>query len=302
LIDINTLFCGRASIEYHRRDLVMIQNILVHIPTERPVQPVVDAAISMARYFDAHLTAISTGYIATSAAFVLEGAGAAAVAATLEVEQRRAGERTAAALSVFEAQAKAAGISFHCRSIEDIPVEASAAVCAAARLHDLTVVLQPDSDHVTFDNTIVSDILLGAGGAVFFVPYIFKGPFTPKRIGICWDGSRLAARALRDADPFLRQAESLVALAINTTEAAPAEASLNKLGSYLARYDHPTRLVDIPAQRSNIQPSLLSMAADADLDMLVMGAYGHSPLKEGILGGVTREMLQVMTIPTLMSH
>ena len=82
----------------------------------------------------------------------------------------------------------------------------------------------------------------------------------------------------------------------------PAEASLEKLGRYLARYDRPTRLVDLPAERGNIQPSILSMAADADLDMLVMGAYGHSPLKEGFLGGVTREMLDVMTIPTLMSH
>ena len=185
----------------------MIQNILVHVPTERSLRPVLDASISAARNFNARLDAFCTGYIATSAAFVLEGAGAAAVAATLEVEQRRAAERTAAALSVFEAQAKSSGIVYQRHSIEDIPVEASAAVCAAARLHDLTIVLQPNSDDHTFDNTIVTDILLGAGGPVMFVPYIFKGHFKPKRVGICWDGSRLAARALRDADPFLAQAE-----------------------------------------------------------------------------------------------
>jgi nucleotide-binding universal stress UspA family protein len=280
----------------------MIQNILVHIPTERAARPVVDASISLARAFDARLDALSTGYVATSAAFAVEGAGAAAVAATLEVEQRRAAERSAAALSVFEAEARSAGISYQCRSIDNIAVDAAAAVCAAARLHDLSIVLQPDTRHHSFDNTIVRDILLGAGGPVLFVPYIFSGAFKPKRVGICWDGSRLAARALRDAQPFLEQAESLFALSVNAADSIPAEASLEKLGAYLARFDHPTRLVDMPADRSNIQPFILSMAAEAGLDMLVMGAYGHSPLQEGILGGVTRETLQAMTVPTLMSH
>ena len=61
-------------------------------------------------------------------------------------------------------------------------------------------------------------------------------------------------------------------------------------------------MIDLPASRSEIQPSILSLAADENLDMLVMGAYGHSRLREGLLGGVTREMLRTMTLPTLMSH
>jgi len=64
----------------------------------------------------------------------------------------------------------------------------------------------------------------------------------------------------------------------------------------------PVRIIELPAARAEIQPSILSLAADENLDMLVMGAYGHSRLQEGILGGVTRAMLRTMTVPTLMSH
>ena len=107
---------------------------------------------------------------------------------------------------------------------------------------------------------------------------------------------------MRDARPFLLQADTLVALSINGANGLPAGASADKLAKHLGRVGLPIRLIDLPASRSEIQPSILSLAADEDLDMLVMGAYGHSRLQEGLLGGVTREMLKTMTVPTLMSH
>ena len=137
---------------------------------------------------------------------------------------------------------------------------------------------------------------------VLFVPHIFRGTFKPKRIGICWDGSRLAARALKDARPFLSQADTVVTISINEAQVAPAAASAQKLVQHMARTGLVTRLIELTAARSEIQPSIPSLAADDSVDMLVMGAYGHSRLQEGILGGVTREMLQTMTVPTLMSH
>jgi nucleotide-binding universal stress UspA family protein len=280
----------------------MIKSILVHIPTERPIRPVIDASISLAQRFGAALDALSLGYISTSAAFVVEGAAATVLAANLDIEERRAAERTAAALAVFDVAARNASVPYRSRSIEGIPADAADAIGAAARLHDLSVVLQPDVDHYTFDNTISRDILLQSGGPVLFVPYIFNGPFQPKRIGICWDGSRLASRALRDAHPFLARANYLCALSIDASDTTPAEASLGKLREYLTRYGQPTRILDMPGGDIDIQPLILSLAADDNLDMLVLGAYGHSPLRETILGGVTRAMMQTMILPTLMSH
>ena len=277
----------------------MIKDILVHVPTERPARPVIDASISIAAGFGAHLDAMAVGYVAASAALVDAGA---AVGAVFEIEREQAVQRTAAALAVFEAEARNAGIVYQCLSIEDTPANAAASIGAAARLYDLTVVLQPGTARDTFDNTTPTEILLQAGGPVLFVPHIFHGVCKAKRIGVCWDGSRLAARALKDARPFLAQAEQLFAISINGADSVPADASTDKLAKHLGRAGLSIKMNDLPASRSEIQPSILSLAADESLDMLVMGAYGHSRLQEGILGGVTREMLRTMTVPTLMSH
>jgi nucleotide-binding universal stress UspA family protein len=280
----------------------MIHDILVHIPTERLVRAVVDAAVSLAAGFRVHLDAVAIGYVSASSAYVMDGGAAAAVAAVFEMERERAAQRAAAALEIFEIEARAAGISYEGHASGELPGDAAASIGTAARLYDLAVVLQPDTGQDTFDNTIPREILFQAGGPVLFVPHIFRGAFKAKRIGLCWDGSRLAARALRDARPFLAQADALVAISINGADNVPADASSEKLAKHLARAGLPIRLIDLPATRSEIQPSILSLAADESLDMLVMGAYGHSRLQEGILGGVTREMLESMTVPTLMSH
>jgi nucleotide-binding universal stress UspA family protein len=280
----------------------MIKDILVHVPTERPPRPVVDASISLAQSFRAHLDAVATGYMRPSIAYAGDGGVATAVAALFDMEQKRAAERSAAALAVFETEARNAEIAYECRSIQDFPADAATAIGAAARLYDLAIVLQPDAAQDSLDNTTSTELLLQAGGPVLFVPHIFRGTFKPRRIGICWDGSRPAARALKDARPFLSRSETVVVISINKTQVAPAEASAQKLMQHMGRSELSTTLIELTAERPEIQPSILSLAADESLDMLVMGAYGHSRIREGIFGGVTREMLRTMTVPTLMSH
>jgi nucleotide-binding universal stress UspA family protein len=280
----------------------MVKDILVHIPTERPPRPVIDVSISLAQSFRAHLDAIAAGYIQPPISYSADGGVATAVAAVFEVEQRRATERSAAALAVFEAEARNAEIAYQCRSVHDLPVDAASAIGAAARLYDLAVVLRPNAAEDTYDNTTPTEILLQAGGPVLFVPHTFRGAFNARRVGICWDGSRLAGRAQRDARPFLSSAEAVVVISINETQVAPAEAAAQRLMQHMGRSELSPTLIELTAERSDIQPSILSLASDEGLDMLVMGAYGHSRLREGVLGGVTREMLETMTVPTLMSH
>src|SRR5215471_11664514 len=124
----------------HLKEADMIKDILVHIPTERPMLPVIDASISLAADFAAHLDAVSIGYVSTNAAaYAFDGGAAAAVAAVFESEQDRAAERATTALSVFETEARHAGISYECRPIADIPGEAASSIGAAARLYDLSV-------------------------------------------------------------------------------------------------------------------------------------------------------------------
>jgi len=277
----------------------MYKDILVHIPTERPMRAVIDGSISLAAGLNAHVDAVAVGYVASTAAYVMEGG--AAVAAVFEMERERALERAEAALAVFRSEAGNADISCTCHPLGALPVDAAATLGEMARLHDLSVVLQPDPEQVTFDNDVPREILFQAGGPVLFLPYTFRGTFKAKRIGICWDGSRVAARALRDAATLLARAEAITIIAINEADAAP-DASANNLARHLGRRGLSPRTISLSATRADIQPTILSLAADENLDLLVMGGYGHSRLQERFLGGVTRAMLEAMTIPTLMSH
>ncbi|MBW7960778.1 universal stress protein [Bradyrhizobium sp. BR 10261] len=277
----------------------MYKDILVHIPTERPMRAVIDGSISLAASLNAHVDAVAVGYVASTTAYVMEGG--AAVAAVFEMERERAVERAEAALAVFRSEAGNADISCTCHPLGAIPVDAAGSLGEMARLHDLSIVLQPDPEHVTFDNEVPREILFQAGGPVLFLPYTFRGAFKAKRIGICWDGSRVAARALRDAATFLARAEQIAIIAINEGDTAP-DASANNLAKHLGRRGLSARTISLSATRADIQPTILSLAADENLDLLVMGGYGHSRLQERFLGGVTRAMLEAMTVPTLMSH
>lgn len=277
----------------------MLKNLLVHIPSESLIRPVVDGAVSLAMARAAHLDAVSVGYETANVGLPVDGG--AAVAAVFEIERERALARANAALAIFETEARNAGISYGLRALTALPGEAAATVSASARLYDLTIVLQPKSDRDTFDNIMPQEILFQSGGPVLFVPHTHKGPIEPRRIGIAWDGSRLAARALRDAAPFLARAHAITIISINEAE-APVDASAATMAAHLARHGLTAQIERSSADHADIQPTILSIAADAGLDLIVMGGYGHSRLQERILGGVTRGMLQSMTVPTLMSH
>jgi nucleotide-binding universal stress UspA family protein len=277
----------------------MFRDLLVHIPSERPLRPVIDAAVSLAAMHAAHLDAVSIGFEITNVDLAPDGG--AALAALIEIEQERALARANAALAVFEAEARNAKISYGLRPLLGGPAEAAVMVSPLARLYDLSIVLQPERGRDTFDDAIPQEVLFQSGGPVLLVPYTHKGPFEPRHIGIAWDGSRLAARALRDAAPLLARAHAITIITINAAE-IPAETSAATLVAHLARRGLAADIVSLSADRTDIQPTILSVAANAGLDLIVMGGYGHLRLQERILGGVTRGMLQSMTVPTLMSH
>ena len=280
----------------------MFRNILVHIPSERPVRPVIEVAVVLAPGGRAHLDAIAIGYDSMSAVGMVVEGGGAAIAAAVGAEQERALERANAAISVFEAEAELANIPYGTRTIAAIPAEAEQTVGALARLYDLTVVLQPDPSFSGYDNTIPQTVLFNSGGPMLMVPYIHKGPLDARHVGVAWDGSRLAARAVRDALPFLTEAQAVTVIAVNEDRGDMGEASSGQLVSHLARRGIRARLQRLAADRGNVHGTILSIAADSNIGLLAMGGFGHSRLKERILGGVTRGIFDSMTVPVLMSH
>ena len=126
-----------------------------------------------------------------------------------------------------------------------------------------------------------------------------------------WDGGREAARAMQVALPLLKDADqvSIAVFEVATAEHAVADALAADPRPWLARHgvtatlavhavDHQRRL----SRRHEVGERLLSLAADSAADLLVMGAYGHSRFRESLLGGVTRTVLEAMTLPVLMAH
>jgi len=278
----------------------MFRTLLVHVPTERSVRAALAGSVATAKQFGARLDAIAIGYEAGSIPFVVDGG--AAVASIYEVEHQRAFERANVALGIFESAALKAGITYRCQAICGALPDTSAIIGAIAQLHDLTIVSQPDLTHITCDNEIPQELLFRSGGPILHMPRGFEGHFAASRIGICWDGSQIAARAVRDAWPFLTQASTTKIIAINEPAESPAIPSSAQLAVRLTCDGISTKIISSAVDRTEIQAAILSIAADEDLDLLVMGAYGHSRLRERLIGGVTRDMLACMTIPVLMSH
>lgn len=277
----------------------MFRSILVHIPSERPVRPVIDVAVALTIECRSHLDAVAIGYESMGGTAVMVGGTGAAIAAAMGVEYERALERANAAISVFEVEAKLAKIAYGVRPFAAIPAEAGETIGELARLYDMTIVLQPESSIASHDNDIPKQILFFSGGPMLMIPYIHEGPLDAYHVGIAWDGSRLAARAVRDAMPFLIGAKAVTVIAVNEE---PNEISSEHLAGHLARRGIRARVQPLTADRADVQDVILSIAAEDNMGLLVMGGYGHPRLLERFLGGVTRGMFDSMTVPVLMSH
>ena len=171
-----------------------------------------------------------------------------------------------------------------------------------ARRFDLSIVGQADPDVVGPQEPIIEAALFQSGRPVVVVPYIQKSGLTLNRVLVCWDGGRQAARAIADALPFLHRAKTIEVVIVVTEPLKSGELPDADIARHLARHELNVDLTRIVTEGTDVANTILSYAADVSADFIVMGGYGHSRLREFILGGVTRELLSSMTIPTLMSH
>jgi nucleotide-binding universal stress UspA family protein len=275
----------------------MFRDIAVRLPVDRPAGALIDCAVSVAQLFEAHLDGIACVYQPLNPMIAPE---AAAVVMTAEYD---AGvEQAAIVLDRFEIATRRLGIPHDAKSTFNVSYAATRIVTEMSRLHDLNILAQPDRSHPSRTDFLAEAVLFGSGRPMLMVPYIHRGPLKSDRMLIGWDGGMPAARALHNAMPFLRKATAIEIVVVNESEGADSEISSAALINHLARYDLSARLHRITADHSNIHNAILSLAADSATDLLVMGGYGHSRLREFILGGTTRGMFESLTIPALISH
>jgi nucleotide-binding universal stress UspA family protein len=134
------------------------------------------------------------------------------------------------------------------------------------------------------------------------VPYIQQAPLKLDRVLVAWDGSHGSTRAIGDAMPFLRRAKTIDIVTVSNSRTKKDEVPGVEIGHHLARHGLEVEVRQLVAEGVDVANTLLSYAADNAVDFMVMGGYGHSRLREFMLGGATRGILQTMTVPTLMAH
>ena len=274
----------------------MLNDIAVFIPVDRPAGSLIDCAAAVASLFEAHLDGIACAYQALNPVIAFE-ASAVVMAAQYDTGL----EQAAAVLDQFEITTRRLDIPHDARSTFNVSYAATRTVTEMSRLYDLNIVAQPDSSKPSQTDFLSEAVLFGSGRPVLMIPYINRGTFRSDRVLICWDGKAPSARAVHNAAPFLRKAKAIDVVAINEPEDAGA-ASLSALIAHLARRDLPATAHRLTANSSNNHNAILSLAADNESDLIVMGGYGHSRLREFVLGGVTRGMFETLTVPTLFSH
>jgi len=274
----------------------MIRDILVNLATTAKHDRARDYALSLAEMFDAHLTGLAFAYEPMIPMMgPIEGLPAS------YIDEERAANEKAAQLAKLKFLQSSNVIRCEAYS-PNVTVSSAAHLFAKiGRNYDLCVVEQADTNSSNYD-LIAEAALFDSGRPVFVIPYIHDKPAKFDTALVCWDGSKPAARAVADAIPLLRKAKRIQVITIAETTKVTEEFPSAEIAQHLSRHGLAIQMKLIDVEDIDVANTILSHATDIDADFIVMGAYGHSRLREFVLGGVTAQMLSTMTSPVLLSH
>jgi len=184
--------------------------------------------------------------------------------------------------------------------------DAAQALIAHARGADLTVIGQPDpaDPDAPFAGDLANAAVLASGRPALVIPYIGAPPSIGDTVLIALDRGRESARAIADALPLLEHARrvAIVAIAAAAEETFGDTQARAQAADFLAGHGIAAEVFHLEMPDIGIGELLLSQSADLGADLVVMGGYGHARFQEFVLGGVTRTMLEAMTVPVLMAH
>lgn len=283
-----------------------IKTILVHLDSGRNVRARVASAAALALRHEAHLI----GVAATGWLLPVVGEGPApslglGLAAFQEAAALELRETARDCVARFKADAARLGVASY-----EGRVELGAAedvMTMAARYCDLAVVTQPNPDEPRLIQTplMAEEVLLRAGRPLLVLPFAgeCEVPAQP-RVLVGWNGSREAARAMHDALPLLRSASSVEVAVFETPQDVDrlhGDLPGADIGLWLARHGLQVKVNHLPVKIAAGE-ALLSHAADIGAQLIVAGGYGHSRMREAVLGGVTRTLMSSSPVPTLLSH
>ncbi len=273
------------------------KTILVHIDSGKHTEKRLEVAIKLASKYDAYLVGLYVFSLYVPPGYIMAHMGEEIEAA----QNKIAVESMSRAEKVFRKQTSAANLDkTEWLTAYDEPVHAMSLHAQSA---DLVVISQSDSsDNSGVDMDFPERLVLAAGRPVLILPNTGDFPSIGKHILVAWNSSQEATRAVSNAIPFLKAADSVCIIAVNSKTGEHDSTQSENMVRYLERLGIRAEAKDCHGVEIDVGNELLSRAADLSADLIVMGCYGHSRLREWVLGGATRTILESMTVPVLMSH
>lgn len=287
---------GKAT----RKDHPMTYRSLLTVFTDRAeAGPALDAAVTLARHHDAHLDVLCLGLDATRFSV-----GLAEIDPTATVAAMREARRTSAAVAeAVRDRLRAEDVRW---AVEDAGAEMlgiAGVVAPRARFADLVVLPRPlGDDRPAAAEDVMEAALFGGHAPVLIVPPGRPLAWPPTRVVIGWDGGDEAMAAVRAAQPLLGAASASVAVVDQGRWGTEGDDPGGALARYLVRHGVTATVTLLPRGAHSVAEVLETHVRDTAADLLVMGAYAHSRMREMILGGTTRDMLRGATVPVLMAR
>ncbi|MBR0683728.1 universal stress protein [Roseomonas eburnea] len=279
-----------------------LKSILVHLDGTDAAKSRLRLAVDLARRHRAHLIGLYVVDVMLPIMAAADAASGAVLADLLERMRTDALEEASGVEAAFREALRRDDLAGEWRCVEGAAPEL---VALHARYADLAMLGQANPDDgQPSASAIVEATLFGSGRPVLVIPYAGTFETLGRRVVVGWNASRESARAVNDALPLLAGAASVVVTAVNPRlglEGHGEEPGAD-IALHLARHGLKVEVEHTLAPEIDAGDLLLNRMAELSADLLVVGAYGHSRLRETILGGVTRTLLKQMTVPVLMSH
>jgi nucleotide-binding universal stress UspA family protein len=277
------------------------KDLLVHLDDSKVCAKRVDAAVRLAGQHGAYLTGVYPIVEIPLLNYIREQIPRD-IQASMDAEAKALAE---AAFKSFREAVERGGVAYGARTDHALDTTLASVLSMHARYADLVVLGQVSPDEPPYvGRHLPEEVVLSSGRPALIVPYDWAPGPLGERVLIAWDASREAARAVSDAMPILEQAASVLVVCINSKSTPLGHGKLPgaDLALHLARHKVEVKVQSVEMDRMEIGDALLSFATDRGCDLLVMGAYAHSRVRELVLGGATRTILKSMTLPVLMAH
>ena len=279
-----------------------LKSMLVFMDGSEDSSARLDVACGLAERCGAHLDTLAMSLqIFPYAAASLDAGAAAIDIGQIEEAKQRAQQVAARAQKVIEARGLSGEARWTSRELSGL----REAAAIQARFAELTIAGQPvEGSDRSLREWAFEGALFSSGRPVLLIPSSWKSAIDVRHVIVAWDASREAARALGDAIPFIEQADKTTVVIVDPEPGNQAfgDEPGADIARVLARHCGNVAVDRIPSSGASVAQALLVHTVDAAGDLIVMGGYGHSPLRESIFGGVSSDMIRHTTVPLLLSH